>query len=90
MKRQEGVTLIALAVTIIVMLILAGEIGYDRLRNIVYNKDFEAVPKILETPYIPNPETKKRAFAPYKYEIAMLREGAFHEDLKEKILEGNK
>ena len=30
------------------------------------------------------------AFAPYKYEIAMLREGAFHEDLKEKILEGNK
>lgn len=67
-----------------------GEIGYDRLRNIVYNKDFEAVPKILETPYIPNPETKKRAFAPYKYEIAMLREGAFHEDLKEKILEGNK
>ena len=26
----------------------------------------------------------------YKYEIAMLREGAFHEDLKEKILEGNK
>ena len=48
------------------------------------------IPKILETPYIPNPETKKRAFAPYKYEIAMLREGAFHEDLKEKILEGNK
>ena len=45
---------------------------------------------IIETPYIPNPETKKRAFAPYKYEIAMLREGAFHEDLKEKILEGNK
>ena len=67
-----------------------GEIGYDCLRNIVYNKDFEAIPKILETQYIPNPETKKRAFAPYKYEIAMLREGAFHEDLKEKILEGNK
>lgn len=67
-----------------------GEIGYDCLRNIVYNKDFQAVPKILETPYIPNPETKKRAFAPYKYEIAMLREGAFREDLKEKILEGNK
>ena len=33
---------------------------------------------------------KKRAFAPYKYEIAMLREGAFREDLKEKILEVNK
>ena len=25
-----------------------GEIGYDCLRNIVYNKDFEAIPKILE------------------------------------------
>lgn len=65
-----------------------GEIGYDCLRNIVYNKDFETIPKILETPYIPNPETKKRAYAPYKYEIAMLKDGVFQEDLKERILEG--
>lgn len=65
-----------------------GEIGYECLRNIVYNKDFEAVPKILETPYIPNPETKKRAYAPYKYEIDMLKNDVFYTDLKERILEG--
>ena len=65
-----------------------GEIGYDCLRNIVYNKDFETIPKILETPYIPNPETKKRAYAPYKYEIAMLKKGVFQDNLKEIILEG--
>lgn len=67
-----------------------GEIGYDCLRNIVYNKDFEAVPKILETPYIPNPETKKRVYAPYKYEIDMLKNDVFYTDLKEKILEVNR
>ena len=67
-----------------------GEIGYDCLHHIVYRKDFESVPKILETPYIPNPITKKKALAPYKYEIAMLKEGIFYEDLKERILEGNR
>lgn len=35
MKRQEGVTLIALAVTIIVMLILAGVSQYQHLQEIV-------------------------------------------------------
>lgn len=67
-----------------------GEIGYDCLRNIVYNKDFEAVPKILETPYIPNPQTKKRVYAPYKYEIDMLKNDVFYTDLKERILEVNR
>ena len=67
-----------------------GEIGYDWLHHIVYHKDFESVPKILETPYIPNPITTKKALAPYKYEIAMLKEGIFYEDLKERILEGNR
>ena len=63
-----------------------GSIGYEGLRNIVYDKEFEEIPKILETPYIPNPETKKRSYAPYKHEIAMLKEGKFHEHLKEEIL----
>lgn len=63
-----------------------GTIGYESLRNIVYHEGFDSIPKILESPYIPDPETKKRTFAPYKYEIAMLREGLFHENLKEEIL----
>ena len=54
-----------------------GTIGYESLRNIVYHEGFDSVPKILESPYIPDPETKKRSFAPYKYEIEMLRDGQF-------------
>ena len=50
-----------------------GEIGFEALNRIVHHPDFEAVPKILETPYIPDPENKKKSYAPYKYEIEMLR-----------------
>ncbi len=54
-----------------------GNIGFDALSYIVHHKDFEAVPKILETPYIPDPEDKKKSYAPYKYEIEMLRNKQF-------------
>lgn len=63
-----------------------GEIGFDGLHYIVTHKDFENVPKILETPYIPDPENKKKSYAPYKYEIEMLRSGTFCPDLPEQIL----
>lgn len=66
-----------------------GSIGFESLKDIIYHKDFEEVPKILETPYIPDPETKKRSYPPYQREIAMIREGVFHEDLKEQIINDN-
>lgn len=66
-----------------------GYIGFDTLYKIVMDKNFIEVPKILETPYIPLGEDKKKIFAPYKYEIAMIREGVFHPNLKEEILEAN-
>ncbi len=66
-----------------------GSIGYDSLRAVIYDEDFAAIPKILETPYIPDPETKKRTYAPYGYEIAMIRDGVFREDMKEAILKEN-
>lgn len=66
-----------------------GSIGYDALRYIVMHPDFENVPKILETPYIPHPEDKKKSYAPYKYEIEMLRNGKFIPDLKDIILKDN-
>lgn len=66
-----------------------GSIGYDALRYIVMHPDFENVPKILETPYIPHPEDKKKSYAPYKYEIEMLRKGEFIPELKEIILKDN-
>ena len=51
--------------------------------------DFENVPKILETPYIPHPENKKKSFAPYKWEIEMIKNGVFDSEMKEKILAAN-
>lgn len=67
-----------------------GEIGFEALSRIVHHPDFEAVPKILETPYIPDPENKKKSYAPYKYEIEMLRKGEFDPGLEEKIRNGEK
>ena len=66
-----------------------GHIGFDTLYKIVMDKNFIEVPKILETPYIPLQDDKKKSFAPYKHEIAMIREGVFHPNLKEEILNAN-
>lgn len=66
-----------------------GYIGYDALKYIVFHPDFEKVPKILETPYIPHPDDKKKAYAPYKYEIEMLKKGEFNPELKDMILKEN-
>lgn len=56
-----------------------GHIGFDTLINIIYNERLEKVPKILETPYV------DKEFAPYKYEIEMIRNKTFDEELIEKI-----
>lgn len=63
-----------------------GEIGFDALNYIVHHPDFENVPKILESPYVKNPENAKKSYAPYKYEIEMLRSGVFDPLMKETIL----
>ena len=67
-----------------------GEIGFDALNAIVHHPDFEEIPKILETPYVPDLEDKKKSYAPYKYEIEMLRKGEFDPGLEEKIRNGEK
>lgn len=53
-----------------------GCIGFDALNRIVHHPDFQDVPKILETPWIPMDNDPKNTRAPYKEEIAMLREHA--------------
>lgn len=65
-----------------------GNIGFETLKEIVYMKEFENIPKILETPYVKDPENSKNSYPPYKYEIAMLKEGKFDEHLQEKIING--
>ena len=56
-----------------------GHIGFDTLINIIYNEKLKNVPKILETPYV------DREYPPYKYEIEMIRNKKFDEDLINKI-----
>lgn len=67
-----------------------GEIGFDALNYIVHHKDFEDIPKILETPYVPDPDNKKKSYAPYRYEIEMLKKGEFDPRLLERILREGK
>lgn len=50
-----------------------GNIGFEPLHYIVHHPDFENVPKILETPYIKDPDDPKKSYPPYKEEIARLR-----------------
>lgn len=63
-----------------------GEIGFDAMMDIVTCPDFIDVPKILESPYVTVEGDKKVSYAPYKYEIEMIRNGVFDPELKEKIL----
>ncbi|MFS0879355.1 deoxyribonuclease IV [Bacillus sp. 7586-K] len=61
-----------------------GHIGFKALNQIVHHPALMDVPKILETPFVG--EDKKYKKPPYKFEINMLREQTFEEDLLEKIL----
>ncbi len=54
-----------------------GQIGFDALNYIVHHPDFEAIPKILETPYIKDKENPKKSYAPYLKEIQMLKNSKF-------------
>ena len=56
-----------------------GEIGFENLINVIYNKRLENIPKILETPYI-------EEFPPYKLEIEMIRNKKFNDKLKEEVI----
>ena len=55
-----------------------GTIGFDALINIIYNNRLKDIPKILETPYVGE-------YAPYRYEIEMIRNKKFDKNLKENV-----
>lgn len=50
-----------------------GTIGLAALKSIVHMTEFQEVPKILETPYLPSDDEKAKPLPPYKEEIALLR-----------------
>ena len=66
-----------------------GHIVFDALNYIVHHPDFQDIPKILESPYVPSPTLPKKSYAPYKYEIDMLRKGVFNPHMKEDIIRDN-
>lgn len=56
-----------------------GELGFEALKYIVHHPQLMHVPKILETPFVGTDAKNKQA--PYKEEIAMLRDGKFQPEL---------
>lgn len=50
-----------------------GYIGTDALMQVIADPRFANVPKILETPWIKEPEDPKKSTPPYKEEIALIR-----------------
>lgn len=57
-----------------------GNIGFDALINIIYNKRLENVPKILETPWV-------EGYPPYKFEIDMIKNKKFNPNLENDLKE---
>jgi deoxyribonuclease-4 len=66
-----------------------GEIGFDALSYIVHHPDFTDVPKILETPYVASPTKDKKSYAPYRFEIEMLKGKVFDPEVQNRIIAAN-
>lgn len=65
-----------------------GTIGFNNIIDIINNPNLKDIPIILETPYIGDTDDdKNRLYPPYKFEIEMLRNNKFDEDVKNKIRE---
>ena len=63
-----------------------GTIGYDTLINVMNNNKLKDLPFILETPYIGNSDLdKERLYPPYKFEIEMIRNKEFNNNMLEDI-----
>lgn len=59
-----------------------GTIGFDNLINVVYNNRLSNIPKILETPYV----GENKEYPPYKFEIEMIRNKKFNDNLVNDII----
>ncbi|WP_019242593.1 MULTISPECIES: deoxyribonuclease IV [Bacillus] len=61
-----------------------GHIGFTALNKIVHHPQLMEIPKILETPFVGEDKNNKKA--PYKYEIEMLKQGVFNENVLNDIV----
>lgn len=63
-----------------------GTIEFDDILKIIYHEKLKDVPKILETPYVAKDDSaKERIYPPYKFEIAMIRNKIYNDNLLEDI-----
>ena len=60
-----------------------GTIGFETLIKILYHEKLKDIPKILETPY--TSISGERLYPPYKFEIEMIKNKKFNENLIENI-----
>ena len=60
-----------------------GTIGFENLIKVIYNERLKDIPKILETPYVGD----KKEYPPYKFEIKMIKNKKFNENLISEIIE---
>lgn len=63
-----------------------GKIGFEPLMYIMNHPDFMDIPKILESPYVKDPDNSKKSYEPFKHEIEMIRSGKYNPDMIEHIL----
>ena len=61
-----------------------GHIGFDNLINIIYNDKIKDVPKILETPYV---KDDVDSYPPYKFEIEMIKNKKFDDNLYRNVID---
>ena len=63
-----------------------GTLGFDNLIKIIYHDKLKDIPKILETPYVTvDDNSKERMYPPYKFEIEMILNKKFDNNLINKI-----
>ena len=62
-----------------------GTIGFDKLLKVLYHEKLDGIPKILETPYIKDLDNDKISYPPYKFEIEMIRNKSFNNNLLEDV-----
>ena len=59
-----------------------GTIGFDNLMKIIHHEKLKNVPKILETPYVTKDDnSKEKIYPPYKFEIEMILNKKFNNNL---------
>lgn len=64
-----------------------GTIGFDVLLSILYHEKLKSVVKILETPYVgEHIDSKEKIYPPYRFEILMIKEKVFDDNLLSHIV----